>query len=90
MAASNPVSLKPPENFDFSMLDLWSKWKKRFEQFASACGHDKEDDARRISTLLYCLGEEVKRRAQLHEHIDGGLKEVRHRHRKVRRIFPGA
>ena len=59
MAASNPVSLKPPENFDFSKPDLWSKWKKRFEQFASACGHDKEDDTRHISTLLYCLGEEA-------------------------------
>ena len=39
--------------------DLWSKWKRRFKQFASASGLDKEDEARRISTLLYCLGEEA-------------------------------
>ena len=57
--ATNPVSLKTSENFDFSKPDLWSKWKKRFEQFASVSGLDKEDDARRISTLLYCLGEEA-------------------------------
>ena len=57
--ATNPVTLKTPENFDFSKPDLWSKWKRRFEQFASASGLDKEDDARRVSTLLYCLGEEA-------------------------------
>ena len=33
--------------------------KKRFEQFASKPGLDKDDEARRISTLLYCLGEEA-------------------------------
>ena len=59
MATGNPVSLKAPENFDFSKPDLWSKWKRRFEQFASASGLDKEDQARHISTLLYCLGEEA-------------------------------
>ena len=59
MATSNVVTLKTPENFDFSKPDQWSKWKRRFEQFASASGLDKEEDARRISTLLYCLGEEA-------------------------------
>ena len=35
--------------------------KKHFEQFASALalGLDKDQEARRISTLLYCLGEEA-------------------------------
>ena len=59
MATSNVVTLKTPENFDFSKPDQWSKWKRRFEQFASASGLDKEEDARRISTLLYCLREEA-------------------------------
>ena len=58
MATSN-LSLKPPENFDFAKPDQWSKWKKRFEQFASASGLNKDEEARRISTLLYCLGEEA-------------------------------
>jgi hypothetical protein len=53
------VNLKTPDNFDFSKPDQWSKWKRRFKQFASASGLDKEDDARRIGTLLYCLGEEA-------------------------------
>ena len=59
MATSNPVNLKPPDTFDFSKPDQWSKWKRRFKQFASASGLDKEEDARCISTLLYCLGEEA-------------------------------
>ena len=58
MATSN-LSLKPPESFDFAKPDQWSKWKKRFEQFASASGLDKDEEARRVSTLLYCLGEEA-------------------------------
>ena len=43
----------------FAKPDQWSKWKKRFEQFASASGLDKDQEARRISTLCYCLGEEA-------------------------------
>ena len=56
MAAN--VSLKPPGKFDFKNPDAWPKWKRRFQQYLSATGLDKEDDARKISTLLYCLGEE--------------------------------
>ena len=59
MATSNVVTLKTPENFNFSKPDQWSKWKRKFEQFASAYRLNKEEDACRISTLLYCLGEEA-------------------------------
>ena len=57
--ATSTLCSKPPENFDFAKPDQWSKWKKCFEQFASASGLDKDQEARRISTLLYCLGEEA-------------------------------
>ena len=56
MAAN--VSLKPPARFDFKLPDEWPKWKRRFQQYLTATGLDKEDDARKVSTLLYCLGEE--------------------------------
>ena len=56
MAAN--VSLKPPGRFDFKRPDAWPKWKRRFQQYLTATGLDKEEDARKISTLLYCLGEE--------------------------------
>ena len=55
MAASN-LQLQPPPNFDFKKPDEWSRWKRRYEQFT---GLDKEEDAWRVSTLLYCLGEEA-------------------------------
>ena len=62
MTASIPIT---PEKFDFKKLDEWLKWKRRFEQFLSTSGLDKEDKARQVSTLLYCLGEEAH---DLNEH----------------------
>ena len=56
MAAN--VTLKSPGNFDFKHPDTWLKWKRRFQQYLTATGLDKEDDARKISLLLYCLGDE--------------------------------
>jgi len=52
MAAN--VSLKPPARFDFKLPD---EWQRRFQQYLTATGLDKED-ARKVSTLLYCLEEE--------------------------------
>ena len=37
----------------------WQRWKRRFEQYKSASGLDKEEEGRQVSTLLYCLGEEA-------------------------------
>ena len=45
------------EQFDFAQPDNWPKWKKRFEHYRAASGLDKESDERRVSTLLYCLGD---------------------------------
>ena len=53
------VPLRPPEKFDFKRPNEWVRWKRRFEEFLSASGLDKEDDARKVSTLLYCLGDEA-------------------------------
>eukprot|EP00731_Ephydatia_muelleri_P001217 Em0001g1217a len=49
--------LEPPESFDFSKPDGWNRWKRRFDQFRVASGLVNEDDAKQVSTLLYCLGE---------------------------------
>eukprot|EP00731_Ephydatia_muelleri_P036384 Em0245g3a len=56
---SEPVlnELEPPESFDFSKPDGWNRWKRRFDQFRVASGLANEDDAKQVSTLLYCLGE---------------------------------
>ena len=52
------VRLPPPDPFNFWSSDEWPKWKCRFEQYRSASGLASEDELRRVSTLLYCLGEE--------------------------------
>ena len=58
--ATATLQLRPPDRFDFKQPDNWSKWKKRFEQFRIASGLAKDDEARQVSTLLYCLGEEAE------------------------------
>ena len=58
MAATN-IPINPPDRFDFKKPDEWPRWKRRFEQFKSASGLDKEEEGRQVSTLLYCLGEEA-------------------------------
>ena len=57
MAAT--IALRLPGTFDFRKPDEWPKWKRRFVQYLSATGLDGGSDARKVSTLLYCLGEEA-------------------------------
>ena len=52
-----PISIAPPEKFDFKNPDEWPKWKHRFEQFLSDSSLDKEDEARQVNTLLYSLSD---------------------------------
>ena len=52
------LRLDVPEQFDFRSPDDWPRWKNRFEQFCLASGLASESEARQISTLLYCLGED--------------------------------
>ena len=53
---ANPIPVGTLEQFDFKRPDQWLRWKRRFEQFLSASGLDKESDERKVSALLYCLG----------------------------------
>lgn len=53
------LQLQAPGAFDFKHPDEWPKWKKRFGQFWIASNLHKEEDARQVSTLLYCMGEEA-------------------------------
>ena len=54
------VQFLPPQQFDFKKPDKWAKWKRRFKQFLSASRLDKESDTCKVSTLLYCLGDEAE------------------------------
>lgn len=54
------LRLQPPEQFDFKNPDNWPRWKRRFQQFRVASGLAGDDEAKQISTLLYCLGEQAE------------------------------
>ena len=51
-----------PVTFNFAKpaAGEWPKWIKRFEQYHVASGLSKDSDARQVSTLLYCLGEQAE------------------------------
>ena len=53
------IQLQPPGPFSFSNSEEWPRWKARYEQFRIASGLSAESNARQVSTLLYCLGEET-------------------------------
>ena len=48
------------EQFDFKRPDDWLRWKRRFTHYLHATGLEREDDAGKISTLLYCMGEDAE------------------------------
>ena len=52
------ISLNPPGKFDFRHPDEWPKWKRRFTQYFAATGLESEGDTRKVSTLLYTMGDE--------------------------------
>ena len=52
------VSLKPSARFDFKLPNEWPQSRRRHQQYLTARGLDKENDAQKVGTMLYCLGEE--------------------------------
>lgn len=52
------IPLQPPGEFNFRCPDGWQKWKRRFTQYLQATGLAAGEDERKVSTLLYCIGEE--------------------------------
>ena len=54
------IHLQPPTSFDFKDPNSWPRWKRRFEQFRQASCLAAEDDAKQISYLMYCMGEDAE------------------------------
>ena len=52
--------LQPPYPFEFKDPEAWPRWKRRFEQFHQAACLDKDDGAKQVSILLYCMGKDAK------------------------------
>lgn len=53
------LQLKPPAAFQFSKPKEWKKWKSRFEQFQLASRLSEASEEHQVSSLLYCMGEDV-------------------------------
>ena len=49
---------------------------KRFEQFLSAFGLDKDDEAHQVSTLMYCLGDDAEASMNIKDDDRKKYKEV--------------
>ena len=54
------LRLQPPDQFNFKNPDDWPRWKRHFQQYRVASGLTGDDEAKQISTLLYCLGEQAE------------------------------
>ena len=53
-------SLQPPENFDFTHVATWTKWRQNFQRFRIASKLSNESAETQISTLIYCMGTEAE------------------------------
>ena len=56
-ASSSSYQIAPPEEFDFTDPEIWSKWIRRFERFRTASGPNNRDQETQVNTLLYTMGE---------------------------------
>lgn len=54
------IHLRPPMTFNFHEPQGWTRWKARFDQCRLASGLSGEEEAKQVSTFLYCLGEEAQ------------------------------
>ncbi len=52
-------NIQPPESFDFSKLQEWDKWIRRFERFRLASNLNVSSEENQVNTLIYCMGDEA-------------------------------
>ena len=58
-AASATYQVTPPEQFNFSRPEEWTKWVRRFERFRKASGLEEKDEEVQINTLIYAMGDDA-------------------------------
>ncbi|CAK6972033.1 uncharacterized protein K02A2.6-like [Scomber scombrus] len=56
---SATFSIQPPEPFDFSKPQEWTKWIQRFERFHQAGNLSASSEENQLNTLIYCMGDEA-------------------------------
>lgn len=56
---SATFSIQPPEPFDFSKPQEWTKWIRRFERFCLASNLNMSLEENQVTALIYCMGDEA-------------------------------
>ena len=62
MAANTPsatFNIQPPEPYDFSKPNDWTKWIRRFERFRQASNLSASSEVNQVNTLIYCMGDDA-------------------------------
>ena len=54
-----PYQVQPPEAFNFSRPEEWTKWSRRFERFRNASGLGDKSEEAQVNTLIYSMGDEA-------------------------------
>lgn len=52
--------LAPPGKFDFSNINDWPRWMKRFERYRIASGLDKQSDEFQVNAFMYAAGDDAE------------------------------
>ena len=55
-----PVNVPMPDAFDFSNVDAWPKWIRRFERFSVASGLCNRSARDQVCTLIYAMGDQAE------------------------------
>ena len=56
MAASATYQVTPPEQFNFSHPEEWTKWAQWFKRFWKASGLKEKNKDVQVNTLIYAMG----------------------------------
>ena len=56
---ATPFQVAPPEPFNFSRPNEWTKWIRWFEGYKSASGLEEKSPEAQVNTLIYTMGAEA-------------------------------
>jgi hypothetical protein len=55
------IHVRAPEPLDFAKAhESWPEWKKKFQRYVLVIELDTKAEARKISTLIYLMGDEAE------------------------------
>ena len=58
--ATVPFTCQPPNEFDYTNINDWPRWKNRFERYRSVSGLKNKTESEQIDCLIYCMGDQAE------------------------------